>query len=344
MLGIDRKLALVGFAAAIVVGGAGAAVAGVSDGNYTPADQNCTGHADDASAPDRAEPGCHTFTVYAGDQSGGEAARVGFQQTPDGEFVDPTQPQVTTADPAAGDVDPTTGLRVYVGADDNLNGGEHDGSDYIGNGPSDGGAIQFNVDPAAVDAWIAAVSAGDVAFLLTHPLPGVDFGIGACADGVCFAVQTQERVAYQGEGDGERHVADYEGHEWDPPECAGPSDTEEDCRPEGAEDPPECADPNNTEVECPEGIQRWHQQYGTTYVEPGVQVYEDPDPAGSPLGPYPIPAAYVGTCGVIVGGGDVQAPASDYTNSAGQVRVGTGCNGELNEPPAPPTIPSIEPI
>ena len=61
-------------------------------------------------------------------------------------------------------------------------------------------------------------------------------------------------------------------------------------------------------------------------AEPGVVVYGDPDPQSSPIGPYPLPAAYVGTCGVTAGGGTAPAaPASPVTNSAGQVSVSTGC-------------------
>ena len=126
----------------------------------------------------------------------------------------------------------------------------------------------------------------DVAYLLTHPVPVIDAGIGACADGICLAATTVERVAYTGGGDpaDRRPVADYTGKNWDPESCGGPSDEAADC---GGQD-----------------ITYWHNQDGVRTTEPGVQVYEDPDPQASPLGPYPLPAAYVGTCGVILGGGD----------------------------------------
>jgi hypothetical protein len=292
---------------ALLTCGAGTALAGVSDGNYRPADQRCSGHADDSDAPDRVEEGCQSATLYVGDQDGGEAARVGFQQTPDGESVDPTAPQVST-----GSADPASGGRVYFGADDNLDSGEHDSSSRIGDGPSDGGAIQLNVDPASVDSWAAALAAGDLGYLLAHPIPVVDAGAGGCADGACVAVQTERRLAYGG-GRGQRDVADYEGHEWDPETCSGPDDGREECG--------------------PGGIRRWHRRSPDTYVEPGVQVYEDPNPAGSPIGPYPVPAAYAGTCGVIVGGGTAPAaPESPITNGAGQVSVtsadaGAPCHG-----------------
>ena len=75
----------------------------------------------------------------------------------------------------------------------------------------------------------------------------------------------------------------------------------------------------------------WYRQQEAhnVYVQPGVTVYEDPDPQASPAGPkqlYPLPAAYAGTCGVAAGGGAAKAPASPVTNGAGQVVVSpTGC-------------------
>jgi hypothetical protein len=147
----------------------------------------------------------------------------------------------------------------------------------------------------------------DRSFILTHPLPVGSAGFGACADGICFTVTTERRVAYQGgsESAPARDVANYGGVEWDPESCGGPDDQAEDC---GGQP-----------------ISYWHEKNGTTYVEPGIQIYEDPDPQGSPLPPYPLPAIYVGTCGLIVGGGPLQLPASPYTNDAGQIVVPTGC-------------------
>ena len=77
---------------------------------------------------------------------------------------------------------------MYFGADDNLDQGEHDGASGIGNGPSDGGAIRFVIDPASLQAWVDAGMAGDTTYLQTHPIPLVSFGTGECADGVCFSV------------------------------------------------------------------------------------------------------------------------------------------------------------
>ena len=51
------------FAAAVLVSGVGAAVAGVSDGNYRPDRQGCSGDAADSEHPETAEQGCQNFTT-----------------------------------------------------------------------------------------------------------------------------------------------------------------------------------------------------------------------------------------------------------------------------------------
>lgn len=274
---MKRGIVLIGLIGALAVMGAGIAVAGVSDGNYRPARQGCTGHADDSDHPDQVEQGCQSLTFNVSDGSSGsshEPLRVGTQQTADGQDAGPP-----TVDTSGGDqFDPTTGVRVYFGADDNLDHGEHDSSEQIGDGPSDGGAVVVNIAPDSITKWIGALMSGDESYLLTHPVPGADAGFGSCADGVCESVQTQRRVAYQGGGKGSRDAADYDGYNWDPQSCGGPSDTAADCG-KG-------------------GIRRWWKHDGTVYVEPGVQVYEDPNPEGSPIGPYPLPGVYAGTCGV----------------------------------------------
>lgn len=304
-----RKIAIGVIVGAVLASGAGVAVAGVSDGNYDPARQNCSGNANDndGAAAGTAEPGCQNFTVNVRDGQDREVVRAGLPQLAEDENPNPTNATVETY-PDSG-FDPTTGTRFYVGADDNLNGGEHDGSVQVGDGPSDGGAIVLNVEPASVGTWVSALMAGDTSYVLTHPLPLVDAGIGACTDGVCWSTQTQRRRAYDGGNDTapDRDVANYAGHEWDPEGCSG-------------------ADSGTSDDECgPGGLAAWQAKYGDAYANPGVQVYEDPNPAGSPIATYPIPSAYAGTCGVVVGGGPAQAPDSDVTNSAGQVVVETGC-------------------
>src|SRR5436309_1296401 len=88
---------------------------------------------------------------------------------------------------------------------------------------------------------------------------------------------------------------------------------------------------------------------GTVYTEPGIQIYEDPDPQASPgilslVGldqvkqaltgngndPYPLPALYLGTCGLVFGGGAQGDPTridgTPLSNSAGQIVAKTACN------------------
>ena len=58
-------------------------------------------------------------------------------------------------------------------------------------------------------AAIALLSqaAGNSPFLLTHPLPGFDTGMGFCADGFCFSAQSQRRVIYRGGDRTKQHDA-----------------------------------------------------------------------------------------------------------------------------------------
>lgn len=322
-----RPILLLSIAAAVVASGGGALA--VSDGTYDPNRQHCSGYADSSSHPDRVEQGCHSSTVVLADASH-EYVVVGTQQTADHQRVnsldvcidlgsgtkrcavlDPTGVHPQPDQPGT-PANPASGLSVYFGADDNLDNGEHDSSDQVHNGPSDGGALAVNVRPETVGQWVASVLAGDRGQILTHPLPLADAGTGACADGICISVQTQERTAFQG-GDKhkQRDAADYSGKQWDPESCGGPNDTKADC---GGHK-----------------LDYYNKREGTVHTQPGIQVYEDPDAQGSPAGPsYPIPAFYVGTCGLIVGGGSVngepvRAPASPWTNSAGQLVIPTGC-------------------
>jgi hypothetical protein len=109
---------------------------------------------------------------------------------------------------------------------------------------------------------------------------------------------------------------------WDPYDCAGPSDNAKDC---------------GTPQHKNWTIEHWEDQNGTTYIEPGFQFFEDPDPQGSPgvlslVGipqndPYPLPAVYFGSCGAILGGGPAMSfPAGPGVNAAGQLVIPTACN------------------
>jgi hypothetical protein len=327
----------------------------VSDGNYSPAAMHCSGSANDSHVKTTVEEGCHNATVTVSDVDGHEYFGIGSPQTViDEEGIVPgvlpfglfsnvhevdywydfgsgcTRYVVDLKAPDAPDAgscpwfelgapnyygppvapNPASGLRIYFGLDDNTAGGEHDASPLIGNGPSDGGGMHVVLDPESIGPWLASIVYTNPQYVATHPLPAGDAGIGFCADGICFSLQTQQKVAYQGGGSGSHDVSNYDGKNWDPDDCSGETD--------GAA----CDDPDTTESE---DITYWHNQEGTTYAEPGVQIYEDPDAQASPAGPYPLPALYIGTCGVVIGGGDFVFPPSAYTNSAGQIVIPTAC-------------------
>jgi hypothetical protein len=356
------KRALLLAVALATIAGAGSASA-VSDGTYTTAAMHCSGAANNVESPARAEEGCHNATVTIGDVAGHEYFGIGSPQTASREqgvvpgvlpfgllanvhkadwWVDggtdcrrflvdlktpgaPAEsacPWFARSAPNYYGPDvapaPASGLTIFFGFDDNTAGGEHDSSELVNNGPSDGGGIRATLDPASVAPWVAAFVAQNPQYVLTHPLPLADAGLGFCADGICMSVQTQRHVAFQG-GDDEKHrdVSDYAGKRWDPTTCSGDDD--------GSKPGDKACDDPGTEQK--DDITYWHNQEGTTYVEPGVQIYEDPDPQGSPLGgQYPIPALYIGTCGVVVGGGAMKMPASPYTNpQTGQLVLRTAC-------------------
>src|SRR2546428_6248549 len=71
---------------AVAVFAAHAAFA-VSDGQYLPANQNCTGNADNSDAGNRTEAGCHNMIVFLADGTGHQYAGWGLDQTPDGTVV-----------------------------------------------------------------------------------------------------------------------------------------------------------------------------------------------------------------------------------------------------------------
>jgi len=350
-------------AAAALAIGASTAFA-VSDGNYDSARQHCTPAANESDNPDYSELHCHsvTLTVRDGDATSyHEYFGIGVQQTPDHQpsLVDagllsigrhqvvdvwydpqgkgescqlysfdfnPDTPNPQPSGPVPCDFvaggstaepDPSSGLHLYFGADDNTDAGEHDSSQQVHNGPSDGGAIVLNLDPVSVMSWMTAAQTNDRKYLLSHPLPLADAGLGFCADGICFSAQTTQRAAAYPDGTPvDRGVANYGGLQWDPESCSGPSDSSADCG-----EPPG-GDPQSTTP-----LRDWNDYRGDPTIDPGIQIYEDPDAQGSPVGPYPLPAIYVGTCGVVIGGGDFAAPPSDYTNGSGQLVIDTGCHG-----------------
>jgi hypothetical protein len=195
------------------------------------------------------------------------------------------------------------GINFYMGADDNLDGGEHDGVDGrhdtgtfgVQTGPSDGGAVNAYVHPQDAATTPTAYNPA--------PIAGASFG--SCADGVCEDVTTYRHTVYRGDGKGSRSVSDYGGKQWDPFDCSGASLKEEKACDAGPGKPRNLSD--------------WKKTEGETHADPGVQIYEDPDAQASPIDPiaelkaglgqddgttplYPLPGMYLGTCGLIVNG------------------------------------------
>ena len=254
--------------------------------------------------------------------------------TPSGQVPDPglTPPTVLTGTPDGSIANLAQGAHFYFGADDNLDTGEHDGvhrdctgvpdctpepdtgSHHSANGPSDGGAITANWHPAEVATWIATLAAnpGDPTPFLTNPVPVADAGFGACADNICLGAYSRQTTLYNGGTPGQRDVYDYSNKNWDPEECSSGS-TADETKCDGG--------PHN-----PHTMDQYRKAEAQNVVsEPGVMIYGDPDPQSSPVGPYPLPAAYVGTCGVTVGGGQMDLSGTPVSNDAGQASVSTGC-------------------
>jgi hypothetical protein len=349
----------------------------VSGGGYDPSQQDCRSNAD-ASTTKTATPGCHNFKLSVADSKGKRYAELGLDQMPQGPatpglagvgypgapnfphagcvavntngtgghtgsncgtakggagaalIFDTENPGRTKATPSTGPVDTKgivasamAGTQIYLGADDNLDAGEHDGVTGMHgtknsvNGPSDGGAITVGVAPGKATKAPSA----------TNLVPVATASEGACADGFCEEVTTVRQAVFHGGGTANsRDAANYQDKKWDPYTCSSGSPTSESTGTNG------CG---------PQTMDQWRaKEAKNVYAEPGVQIYEDPDPQGSPIDPiyeagivpkpilYPLPAAYVGSCGVIVGGGGAPpAPASPLTNKAGQIVIApkTGC-------------------
>lgn len=212
-----------------------------------------------------------------------------------------------------------THVQLYFGSDDGLDTGEHDepdgkhGTKTEQNGPSDGGAIVIRWHPLAFVKWLPKVlhgiESGDFAPLARNPVPFLSAGFGACADGICAATESRRTESLRGGGGSgnSRDVYDYDGKTFDPYNCSG----------ESAQAEKQCHDATHHNEDAYLKDEAKH-----VYLEPGVQVFEDPDPNGSPLLPmYPIPAFYLGSCGVTAGGGPMKLPSSPVTNHSGQLAL-----------------------
>src|SRR4029079_19475918 len=192
--------------------GSGAGVAGGFNSNWEPFTPDSCGVFDIATLPFQ----------YIEFLAGGGSQPCSL--TPSGQTPDPglTPPNVSTGTPDGSIAGLAQDARFYLGADDNLDSGEHDGvhrdctsgaayegtcttyadtgSSHSANGPSDGGAITVNWHPAEVATWLATLAAnpGDPTPFLTNPIPVVDAGFGMCADNVCGGAYTRQTTIYDG--------------------------------------------------------------------------------------------------------------------------------------------------
>jgi hypothetical protein len=239
----------------------------------------------------------------------------------------------------------TQGFILYYGMDDNSDNGEHDGEGPRSspqtqgsvNGPSDGGAVMVAFTPQRLRQ----------SGTMSQPEGLINASLGFCADGICTETTTERQTIYQGcnantgenpkqdpckgqSDNSSRNVYDYSGKQWDPYNCnSGGSPNNQGPQPDA---PKNCN--TSKDNKSPSGTKnshggenywRQHEDH-SVYAEPGFQFYEDPDAMGSPALPiYPLPAVYVGTCGVTLGGGQVPMPSSPVTNKAHQLQVNTGC-------------------
>ncbi|MBV8386035.1 MAG: hypothetical protein JO155_04500 [Acidimicrobiia bacterium] len=227
----------------------------------------------------------------------------------------------------------TQGLLLYLGANDGLDNGEHDGfsgntcqappppppvkggkkkqppppppppcnpSDGAVNGPSDGGAVTLSLTPQNAGNTPSA----------THPEGLANFSFGACADGICFGASTQQQTVYQG-CNADNLSGQAAADDTCAPGTAQNDDVFHNDTPASTKESPNCNGGGaDTDLTClknadgspnPGGANAYRQSTPHNMnVEPGVQTYQDPDPNRSPAAPIGTPGIYVGTCGVYV--------------------------------------------
>jgi hypothetical protein len=201
----------------------------------------------------------------------------------------------------------TQGMLFYLGANDGLDNGEHDGfsgnndTDEVQNSSSDGGAIILSLTPQNAGNTPSA----------THPEGLANFSFGACADGICFGATTQQQTVYQGCSADGLSKKDAKEDKCSKGEAQN-DDVFHNDTPASTKASPDCngGGPDSSETACytnqdgsanPGGADAYRQQTPHNMnVEPGFQTYQDPDVNRSPAAPVGTPGIYVGTCGVYV--------------------------------------------
>jgi hypothetical protein len=246
---------------------------------------------------------------------------------------------------------PTDGLgqeQVYFGADDNLDNGEHDGVNptvdhnkdaQVADGPSDGGAAQANTHPQGSVSDPQSLSQNVDPTDAHNPIRAADLGTGACADGLCVGADTSHRKAYQGGCTSCPDQSVYNDQyttQWRSPDCnSGSTANQNDCG----------ADWQNGNESG--NIYQPYSERGAYYTDPGVFVYEDPDPQSSPVFPvdptYPMCELYAGTMGVWVCSQNVVPSPVEAIGGATGAGSGTGApakHGKNGGPAARPATTS----
>ncbi|HUY63075.1 MAG TPA: hypothetical protein VMV14_01000, partial [Acidimicrobiales bacterium] len=274
-------------------------------------------------------------------------------------------PWVRTGTSDATALDLLAGGGLYASGGDNVNTGEHDGMDgqyasgNVFDGSPDGGGMYLNWQPAAgadtMAGWASVItgvlsdrSPAGLAPVLENPVPVANAGFGAGFDGPYVGLYTSRQTMYQGGGgsnsstNGQRDIYNYQEpngqpKDWSPANCSnGSAAGEQACTTQPGS--------NGTTASCPPGetnnandtscgANYYKQQEASNVTsEPGVMVYNNPDPQSS--GSNGTPGAYLGTCGAVVPTGAMDLPSAPsqagpvaYTNSAGQTVVAdpTGC-------------------
>ena len=283
-----------------------------------------------------------------------------------------TTPGQTTVTPTTGttvNYQPIidNGVLIYYGMDDNSDNGEHDGVGPYSTGP--GGPYSPPpgpncADPTGVEcsqyqnagATNNSSDGGALMILLTpmgatntpsqsNPEGVANASMGFCADGICFEGTTYRQTVYHG-----CHAPDANGDA--PCDTGTPQNANVyDYSPDGntANDPsvnnesPNCnaGGPDSTGSGTPNspcspgGMDAYRSATpANENVEPGFQLYSDPDPQRSPAAPtpfWPTPGLYIGTCGVyagspattgqVFGTTPVMAGPMPVTNQAGQLAI-----------------------
>lgn len=188
-------------------------------------------------------------------------------------------------------------LHVFVGADDNLESGEHDGipetncepdpndpnqqicydNRDLANGPSDGGMIRVDLTPNTEDPSANVNPSNPDALLV-----GAYAGAGFCVDGICGNAVSSERRVYDGGQEGRVYLDDATADDY--------KDTDDYCS-------------YDNEHNCVRDV---HDQQQDFYSRPGINFYADPDPQDSSLGPFDGSTnTHIGTGGVKIFGQSV---------------------------------------